>query len=125
MFKVMRSSVLQVSIACFSRPEQKLTWVQGVIETIYKIHHDLGVLSNTIVCATYERPDHMPLTPATMYKALLATILIDQPSTKKMARTRTWQARLERICFKDCVRFIDDMAEKEQFIRLIQVEHNT
>jgi len=134
MFKVMRSSVLQVSIACFSRPEQKLTWVQGVIESIYKIHHDLGVLSNTIVCATYERPDHMPLTPATMYKALplvisehpaLATILIDQPSTKKMARTRTWQARLERICFQDCVRFIDDVAEKEQFIRLLQVEHNT
>lgn len=105
-----------------------------MIESIYKIHHNLGVLSNTIVYATYEQPDHMPLTPATIYKALplvisehpaLATILIDQPSTKKMARTRTWQARLERICFKDCVRFIDDMAEKEQFIRLIQVEHNT
>lgn len=76
----------------------------------------------------------MPLTPAIMYKALplvvsehpaLATIIIDQPSMKKMGRKRAWQARLKRICFKDCVRFIDNVAEKEQFIRLLQVEHDT
>ncbi|KAJ5917575.1 hypothetical protein N7466_011129 [Penicillium verhagenii] len=69
-----------------------------------------------------------------MYKALplvisehpaLATILVDQPSMKKMGRKRTWQARLKRICFKDCVRFIDDVAGKEHFTQLLQVEHNT
>lgn len=76
----------------------------------------------------------MPLSPAVMYKALplvisehpaLATILVDQPSTKKMGRKRTWQARLKRIWFKDCVRFIDDVVEKEHFTQLLQVEHNT
>lgn len=75
----------------------------------------------------------MPLTPAIMYKALplvvlehpaLATIVIDQPSMK-MGRKRSWQARLKRICFKDCIRFIDNVAEKDQFIRLLQVEHDT
>lgn len=68
-----------------------------------------------------------------MYKALplvisehpaLATILVDQPS-KKIGRKRTWQARSKRIWFKDCVRFIDDVAEKEHFARLLQAEHNT
>ena len=76
----------------------------------------------------------MPLTPAIIYTALplvvsehpaLATILVDQPSTKKMGRKRTWQARLRKICFQDCVRFIDNVVEKEQFIRLLQEEHDT
>ncbi|KAJ5987160.1 hypothetical protein N7451_011525 [Penicillium sp. IBT 35674x] len=106
----------------------------GIYESMFKVHHDLGVFSNTIVCATYERADNMPLTPGLLYKALrrvisehpaLTTILVDQPSTKKMGSTRTWQARLRHICLEDCVQFMDHVAEKEQFIRLLQKEHDT
>ncbi|KAJ5804825.1 hypothetical protein N7474_010690 [Penicillium riverlandense] len=105
----------------------------GVIESIYKIHHGLGVLSNTIVCATYERTDNIHLTPGILYAALplvvsehpaLATIIVDQPSKKKIGGKRAWQARLRKICVKDCVRFVDNAAEQEQFIRLLQEEHD-
>lgn len=134
LFKVMSSYVLQVSVAYFLRPKQTLISMKGVIESMYKIHHDLGIFSNTIVCATYERADNMPLTPDIMYKALplvisehpvLTTIVVTQPSTKKTGRKMTWQARLRKICFKDCVRFVDIAAEKEQSIRLLQEEHDT
>ncbi|KAJ5554151.1 hypothetical protein N7513_004110 [Penicillium frequentans] len=105
----------------------------GVYESMFKVHHDLGVFSNTIVCATFERADNLPLTPGLLYEAVrqvisehpaLATILVDQPSTKKKGRTRTWQARLKHICLEDCVQFVDHVAETEQIIRLLQEEHD-
>lgn len=134
LLKIMSSYAPLVSISYYRRLQQKLISTQGVFESMYKVHHDLGVFSNTIVCATYERAENMPLTPGLLYKALrlavsehpaLATILVDQPSTKKMGRTRTWQARLRHICLEDCVRFMDHVVEKEQFLRLLQEEHDT
>lgn len=60
LLNVMSSYVQRVSMSRFRQLQQSLMSIQGVFESMYKLHHDLGVFSNIIVPTTYEQVDKMP-----------------------------------------------------------------
>jgi hypothetical protein len=101
---------------------------------MFKLHHELGVFSNIIVCASYTRADKARLTLPIMYRTLaqvinqhpsLATILESQPSTKKKGNKRTWEALLKKIDMTECVEFVNEEIEQGKGLeRVLEVEHN-
>lgn len=87
----------------------------GPLELLTHLFHDLGVQSNVLVCAEYNK-DSQILTQPKVIEALakvvndqpaLSVIGVSRPSEKKEGNHRLWEARLPVLRIQDCVDFLN------------------
>lgn len=107
---------------------------EGPVEVLIRLFHDLGIQSNVLVGCEYSHSKES-LSPARIFRVLgqvireipeLAIILVDQPTKEKKGHHQSWEARLPRIRFRDCVEFVEDASNDKDIAlaRVIEASQN-
>jgi hypothetical protein len=103
----------------------------GPLELLTHLFHDLGIQSNVLVCAEYNK-DSRRLTPLSVIDALakvindhpaLSIIGVSQPSEKKERNHRLWEARLPMLRIQDCVKFLN-ISDDVDLSQVFEQAHN-
>jgi len=103
----------------------------GPLELLTHLFHDLGIQSNVLVCAEYNK-DNQRLTRPKVIEALakvvndqpaLNIIGVTQPSEKKEGNHRLWEARIPALRIQDCIDFLN-IPEDVDLSQVFEKAHN-